>query len=61
MLRFSFYCLLVVFALSLVSAAGVLWYIVPQLPPVESLKEVHLQTPLKVYTSDNKLIAEFGE
>ena len=61
MLRFAFYSLLLLFALALAGTAGALWYIVPQLPPVESLKDVQLQTPLKVYTSDDKLIAEFGE
>ena len=61
MLRFSFYSLLLLFALGVAGTAGVLWYVVPQLPSVESLKDVHLQTPLKVYTSDGKLIAEFGE
>ena len=61
MLRFAFYSLLLLFALGVAGTAGVLWYVVPQLPPVESLKDVHLQTPLKVYTVDGKLIAEFGE
>ena len=61
MLRFAFYSLLLLFALGVAGTAGVLWYVIPQLPPVESLKDVHLQTPLKVYTADGKLIAEFGE
>ena len=61
MLRFAFYSLLLFFAMGLLAAAGVLWYVVPQLPPVESLRDVQLQTPLKVYTSEDTLIAEFGE
>ncbi|WP_426414945.1 penicillin-binding protein 1A [Aestuariirhabdus sp. LZHN29] len=36
-------------------------YLSPALPTVESLKDVRLQTPLRIYTSDAKLIAEFGE
>ncbi|MDB6096106.1 MAG: penicillin-binding protein [Francisellaceae bacterium] len=40
---------------------GTLLYLEANLPSVDSLKEVHLQVPLKVYSSDNKLIAEFGE
>ncbi|RRJ83151.1 penicillin-binding protein 1A [Aestuariirhabdus litorea] len=36
-------------------------YLSPGLPTVESLKDVRLQTPLRIYTSDSKLIAEFGE
>ncbi len=33
----------------------------PQLPSVDSLKDVKLQTPLKVYSREGKLIALFGE
>ncbi len=32
-----------------------------ELPSVESLKDVRFQVPLRVYASDGKLIAEFGE
>lgn len=35
--------------------------IVPDLPSVEVLREVQLQVPLRVYTRDRKLLAEFGE
>ena len=61
MLRFIFYALLSLAIAGLVAAGLLLGYIVPQLPPVETLREVQLQTPLRVYTSDHKLIAEFGE
>jgi len=46
----------------LVTAAGLyVWQVVlPQLPPVESLHDVQMQVPLRVYTSDNAAIAEFG-
>jgi len=37
------------------------WLIAPRLPAVESLKDVRLQVPLRVYTADNRLIATFGE
>ncbi|GMQ88786.1 MAG: penicillin-binding protein 1A [Gammaproteobacteria bacterium] len=45
----------------LVIAAAAYLYITPQLPPIERLKEVQLQVPLRVYTDDGELIAEFGE
>ena len=35
--------------------------IIKGLPDVESLKQVQLQTPLRVYSSDEKLMAEFGK
>ena len=36
-------------------------YLSPSLPPVDSLRDAKLQTPLKVYSADHKLIGEFGE
>ncbi len=36
-------------------------YFAPKIPSVEELQDVHLQEPLRVYTADGKLIAEFGE
>jgi penicillin-binding protein 1A len=41
--------------------AAVVWYFIPQLPPVERLKDSHLQVPLYVYTKDKVFIAEYGE
>ena len=41
--------------------AGWAWMVRPTLPSIEVLKDVHLQTPLRVYTRDARLIAEFGE
>ncbi len=61
MLRFSFYLLLSAFVVGIVTFGALLWYVLPQLPSPEALREVHLQTPLRVYTADEQLIAEFGE
>lgn len=47
--------------LATVVVLGVYLLIVPNLPSVESLKDVHFQVPLRVYTRDKQLIAEFGE
>lgn len=44
----------------LVLAAAYL-YLAPDLPSVESLKQVQLQVPLRVYSEKGALIAEFGE
>ncbi|MEP6940131.1 MAG: penicillin-binding protein 1A [Rudaea sp.] len=44
------------------AALGVVyWLIAPRLPSVDSLRDVTLQVPLRVYSADNKLIATFGE
>ena len=41
--------------------AGVYLYLSPNLPDVETLRDVQLQTPMRVYTSDGELIGQFGE
>lgn len=42
-------------------AAGFYLHLRPGLPPVHQLLDTQLQTPLRLYSSDDKLIAEFGE
>lgn len=46
--------------LTVLLAAGYL-YMAIQLPDVEALKDIRLQVPLRIYTADGELIAEFGE
>ena len=45
----------------IIGVCSVYLYLAPSLPSVESLKNIQLQTPLRIYSSDDKLIAEFGE
>lgn len=40
---------------------GFYLYLNPKLPEIDTLKDVRLQVPLRVYTQDNELINEFGE
>jgi penicillin-binding protein 1A len=47
--------------LTSVVAAVIYIRIEPQLPSIETLKDVRLQEPLRVYTHDHRLLAEFGE
>ncbi|KEQ18937.1 penicillin-binding protein 1A [Endozoicomonas numazuensis] len=42
-------------------AASAYLYLSPSLPSVDTLRDTHLQTPLRVFSKDEKLIAEFGE
>lgn len=37
------------------------WLISPRLPSAETLRDVNLQVPLKVFSADGKLMATFGE
>lgn len=41
--------------------AGITLYLGPQLPEVETLRQIKLQTPLRIYSRDGLLIGEFGE
>ena len=45
----------------ILGAAAIYLYLSPNLPSVESIRDVRLQTPLRVYSADGKLIGEFGE
>lgn len=60
-LKFLSWSLLTVASgVALVSASAFL-YLSPALPSVESLLDAKFQTPLRVYSQDNLLIAEYGE
>ncbi|HLT12938.1 MAG TPA: penicillin-binding protein 1A [Marinobacter sp.] len=48
-------------SVAIIISASLYLYLRPGLPPVEQLLDVKLQTPLRVYSKDNRLIAEFGE
>ena len=61
MLRFIFNFILFFFTLGLIFIAGISWYLLPQLPDIGNLQDVKLQVPLRIYSHDDSLIAEFGE
>ena len=42
-------------------ASSTFLYLSPKLPSVAVLRDVRLQTPLRIYTKDGSLMAEFGE
>lgn len=46
---------------SILAVLGTYLYLLPEMPDIEELRDVHFQVPLRVYTKDEKLIAEFGE
>lgn len=56
--------LLIIFALAtvcLLTVVGLYFYYKNDLPPVSELKDVKLQTPMRVYSQDGLLINQFGE
>ncbi|MGQ0697195.1 MAG: penicillin-binding protein 1A [Panacagrimonas sp.] len=60
MLRFFIGLLILGFSTPFVLFYLAEWYYSPTLPAVASLRELKLQVPLRVFTSDGKLIGEFG-
>src|SRR5690348_16256287 len=45
-----------------VIAGGIAWWLLePRVPSVASLKDVQMQVPLRILSSDGQLIAEYGE
>jgi penicillin-binding protein 1A len=64
LIRFLALALTVILTGTIVGFAGMLgayWYLEPELPDAATLRDVRLQVPLRVYSSDGGLIAEFGE
>ena len=61
LLKFFCWSVFAVFCGLLLSLSGAYLYLSPGLPSVESLRRIQLQIPLRVFSSDGKLIAEFGE
>lgn len=56
-----FWLLLATISVIAITFSGLYLYLNPKLPNVETLRQVRLQTPLRIYSSDNRLIGEFGE
>ena len=45
----------------LLAGLATYYYLAPTLPEVESLRDMRLQVPLRVYTRDGRLLAQIGE
>ncbi len=61
LLKFLFAAITTVICGLALSLSGAFLYLSPNLPSIESLRSIELQIPLRVYSNDAKLIAEFGE
>ena len=60
-LRLSVVWLFTAFSVGVVLLAGGYVYLAPSLPSTDVLKDIQLQTPLRILSRDGALIAEFGE
>jgi len=60
-LRVSSKIFLVLAIIGFTSLIGLYLYLEPKLPSIEGLSEIQLQVPLRIYSSEGGLIAEYGE
>ncbi len=60
-LRISSKIFFAMMALGFAVLIGLYLYLEPKLPSIEGLSDVQLQVPLRVYSSEGGLIAEYGE
>ncbi len=60
-LRLSFLTAVGLTLAGLLTAGGLYLYLSPQLPSADTLRDVRYQVPLRVYSRDGKLLAEYGE
>jgi penicillin-binding protein 1A len=61
LLRSGFIVFLVLSIIGIITTLGIFLWLAPGLPTVATLKEVHLQVPLRVYSREGDLLAEYGE
>ena len=40
---------------------GAYYYLIPSLPSAETMRDVELQTPLRIYSRDGRMMAQIGE
>ncbi|OOZ37846.1 penicillin-binding protein 1A [Solemya velesiana gill symbiont] len=61
LLKFGLWTALIGCTAGAIAAISLYLHLEPNLPSTESLKNVKFQVPLRVYSADGKLMAEFGE
>jgi penicillin-binding protein 1A len=61
LLNFTIWAFFLVSMGVIAGLSGIYLLLSPNLPAIDSLKEVELQTPLRIFSIDDKLIGEFGE
>jgi len=58
--KHSLWAMISLLMIGVFSAISLYLYMLIHLPKVNTLRDVHLQVPLRIYSADKKLIAEFG-
>lgn len=60
-IKYLLLTMVVLFLLGVGSVVALYYYVKPELPSVQTLRDVRLQIPMQVFTADGKLISQFGE
>lgn len=60
-LRIALWGTVLFVVLGIAAAAGIYAYLAPSLPDVQTIRDVRVQVPLRVFSQEGLLIAEFGE
>jgi len=60
LVRRSVFLALILSLTGAIATAATYFYLAPQLPSVDALKDIRFQVPLQVYSQDHQLIAEYG-
>lgn len=60
-LKFLLWLFLAILSGVFICLSGAFLYLSPNQPSVDALRSIQLQVPLRIYSKDEKLIAEFGE
>ncbi len=53
--------LVILFSMAIMVISGAYLYYTPQLPAIEELQKIQLKLPIRIYSREDKLIAEFGQ
>ncbi len=61
LLKYALIASLLAAIVGAVAVYGTYLYLNPKLPAIDTLKDVQLQVPLRIYSSEGVLIAEYGE
>ncbi len=59
-LKYTSYFTLAIITAAVLIISSAFLYISPKLPAIDSLTEIQLQIPLRIYSKDGQLIGEFG-
>ncbi|MEE8343232.1 MAG: transglycosylase domain-containing protein, partial [Gammaproteobacteria bacterium] len=61
LLRFLLTSMVGILTLMVLALVATHLYVAPSLPAIESIRDIRLQVPLRIYTQESRLLGEFGE